>query len=141
MLSYRRYGRETKLVRHFSETLRLFEKVKDEATSGDPGATTGALGVLHRKSAVLSSADEYDVLLYSKAAAAHARNRKQIATFNGKRFHFVLRWLNPKINFILSSLKLDIYMILISNPTVFLSSTSKKHTKDANATQRPKFYT
>lgn len=65
----------------------LVEKLKDKVTSEDVSATTDTLGATHLDSAVLSSVDGQDVLLYTKAAMPDTRGREQHAAFSGRAFY------------------------------------------------------
>lgn len=58
-------------MRRFAETLRLFQKLSEEAASEDLIAPTSALGANRLDEAVLSSADRSHVLLYMEYSAAH----------------------------------------------------------------------
>lgn len=60
-------------MRRFPEALQLIENINDEAASTDSGSAKGALSITHLDEAVLSSAEEHTVLLYTEAAVAHTR--------------------------------------------------------------------
>lgn len=60
---YGHYVRPMKIVRRFPEALLLVKKLEDKAARESSSATTGVLGATHLKRAVLSSADDHDVLL------------------------------------------------------------------------------
>lgn len=84
----RRYFRATKLVRRFSEALQLVEKVSDGATSSDSDSASSALSFTDFDRAVLSSAEEHDLLLFIEAAVAHIQGWKQSPPFYGRAFCF-----------------------------------------------------
>lgn len=69
-----------------TETLRLFKILNDDAASEDSNDSRSDLGATHLDEAILSSADEHDVLLYMQAAAAPTRCQKQNTTFNARAF-------------------------------------------------------
>lgn len=71
----------TEPLRRFSAALRLVEKIIDEAESIDSATARGALDFTYFDTAVLSSAEEYDILLYIEDAAANTRDRKHIPPF------------------------------------------------------------
>lgn len=79
--SYCRHVRVTNLMRRFPEALWLVGKIKDEAASGDSASAAGGMGATHPNNAMLSSAEELDVLLYIEAEAAHSRDQKQTLFF------------------------------------------------------------
>lgn len=85
--SYCRYVRVTKVTGCVPEALRLVAKLGDETTSEDVSATRGVLVFTCLDRALLSSANERDVLLYIEDAEAHTRGQKQSATFNGRSFY------------------------------------------------------
>lgn len=74
-------------MHRFPEALRVIEKLNDDAASDRFIPTRAALGVTHLHNPVLSSANEQNVLLYTGAAAAHTRARKQNAAFIGRAFY------------------------------------------------------
>lgn len=79
--------RSTKLVRRFSEALRLVDKLNDKAAGKSSSAIRGVLGTPHFDNAVFSSTDEHDALLYTEAVAALTRDRKQHAIFSVRAFY------------------------------------------------------
>lgn len=84
---YGRFVRVTKVVRRFSAALRLVEILHAGAASEILRATSGALGATQLGRAPLSRLDELDKLLYTKAAKAQTRGRKQNAACNGRAFY------------------------------------------------------
>lgn len=90
--NYLRYVRVTKLMPHFSKTLRLVGKLSDGAARADLSASGGVLGATHPENALLAGSTEHDMLLEIEAAAAHNRGQKQNVTFSRRDFfaYFVL---------------------------------------------------
>lgn len=85
--SYRRYVGVPKLMCRFPKTLRLSEKLHDEAASENSSAIKVALGVTHHDNAILWRPYKKDALLYIEAAAANKRGRKRNAAFNDRTFY------------------------------------------------------
>lgn len=59
------------------EPLQTVEKLNDEAAGEDSSATRSALGSTHLGNALLSRADDHDMLLTIEAAAAHTHKRPE----------------------------------------------------------------
>lgn len=85
--SYHRFFRAAKLVRRFSDALRLVEKLKNDTATEKLSLNRGTLGGTHLDNAVLSSAEEQDAMLYIRAAAAHTQGQKLNAALTGHVFY------------------------------------------------------
>lgn len=74
-------------MRRFAKALRLCDKLDDDAASEDFSASKSALEASCLDYALLSRANENDVLLYIQATSAHRRDRKQNATIDSNAFY------------------------------------------------------
>lgn len=68
---YHQCVRYTKLMRRFSDAPRLAKKLEEEAVSEKSSATEGTLSATYLHNALLSKMDKHDVLVYTRAPAAH----------------------------------------------------------------------
>lgn len=74
-------------MRRCPEALIVHKKLASEAASEDSSDTSNALIVTDLENALFSRADEHNVLLYIKSAAAHTRDRKRKTIFKGRAVH------------------------------------------------------
>lgn len=74
-------------MRRYPKGLLLGKKKNDEIARKSFSAIRITLGGTHLHNAVVSRGKKYDVLLYVENTAAHTRDRKLSATFNGLLFY------------------------------------------------------
>lgn len=74
-------------MRCFTEALRLVRRLNVETATENFRATRSVLGFTHPDNTIFFRVDEHDASLCIETAAAHARDRKQSATSNGRAFY------------------------------------------------------